>query len=72
MPDVGVIVTFVIFTAAAGLINANLGLTITTGQTLNVGTTGTTSSLNVFGLITANNGLTVSSGNHFYLNYCPQ
>jgi hypothetical protein len=47
---------------AAGLVTANLGLTVLTGQTANIGTTGTTSPLNVFGLITGTNGLTISSG----------
>jgi hypothetical protein len=46
---------------AAGLITANLGLTVATGTTLNVGTTGTTSPLNVFGLITGSDNLTVSA-----------
>ncbi len=36
--------------------------TVANGRTLNVGTSGTTSPLNVFGLITGNNGLTISSG----------
>ncbi len=35
---------------------------ISTGQTLNVGSSGTTSPLNVYGLITGSNGLTISSG----------
>ena len=47
---------------AAGLITANTGLTVTNGQTLNVGTSGTTSPLNVYGLITGDFGLTISSG----------
>lgn len=46
-----------------GLITAGAGLNITTGQTLNVGTSGTTSPLNAYGLITGSNGLTLSSGN---------
>ena len=49
--------------STAGLITANLGLTVLTGQTANIGTTGTTSPLNVYGLITGTNGLTISSGN---------
>jgi hypothetical protein len=55
----------------AGLITANLGITITTGQNLNVGTSGTTSPLNVYGLINGTNGITVAgstalfSGNGF-------
>lgn len=51
------------FFNTSGLLTLNNGLTIATGQTLNVGTSGTTSPLNVFGLITGNNGLTISSGN---------
>ena len=35
---------------ASGLISANLGLTVLNGQILNVGTTGITSTLNVFGI----------------------
>ena len=34
---------------AAGLINANLGITIANGQPVNVGTSGITSTLNIFG-----------------------
>jgi hypothetical protein len=49
-------------TTTNGLLTAALGLTVTTGQTANIGTSGTTSPLNVFGLITGNNGLTISSG----------
>ncbi|MGL5935635.1 MAG: beta strand repeat-containing protein [Cetobacterium sp.] len=45
-----------------GLLSAALGITVTTGQTVNVGTSGTTSPLNVLGLITGTNGLTISSG----------
>jgi hypothetical protein len=45
---------------AAGLITAGLGLTVATGQSLNVGTTGSTSPLNVYGLITGSNGITIS------------
>jgi hypothetical protein len=51
---------------ASGLITGNLGLTVATGQTTNLGTTGTTSPLNVYGLITANANLSLSgstSGN---------
>jgi hypothetical protein len=51
------------FFNTSGLLTLNNGLTIAIGQTLNVGTSGTTSPLNVFGLITGNNGLTISSGN---------
>jgi hypothetical protein len=36
--------------------------TLTTGQTLNVGTAGTTSPLNVYGLVTGYNGLTINAG----------
>jgi len=50
-------------TTFAGLITANAGITTVTGQTVNVGTSGTTSPLNVYGLITGLNGLTVSAGN---------
>lgn len=39
------------------------GLNFINGTALNVGASGTTSSLNVYGLITGNNGLTISSGN---------
>ena len=44
--------------------NVNVGgsVTISNGNTLNVGTSGTTSPLNVFGLITGSNGLTISAG----------
>ena len=38
------------------------GLNLVTGSTLNVGSSGTTSPLNVYGLITGFNGLTISSG----------
>jgi hypothetical protein len=38
------------------------GIDIFTGQTLNVGTSGNTSTLNVYGLITGTNGLTISAG----------
>lgn len=39
------------------------GLNLVTGSTLNVGVSGTTSPLNVYGLITGSNGLTINSGN---------
>src|SRR6185503_13070284 len=39
------------------------GTDFSTGQTVNIRTSGTTSPLNVFGLITRNNGLTISAGN---------
>ncbi len=45
----------------ATTINANL--TVASGSTLNVGTTGTSSPLNVKGLISGANGLTITSGN---------
>ena len=45
-----------------GLITASGGLTSITGQTVNIGTSGTTSPLNVYGLITGTNGLTINSG----------
>ncbi len=38
------------------------GTDFVTGSTVNIGTSGTSSPLNVFGLITGNNGLTISSG----------
>ncbi len=38
------------------------GLNLVTGSTLNVGSSGTTSPLNVYGLITGSNGLTISAG----------
>jgi hypothetical protein len=57
-PNTGAFTTL----SASGLITGNLGLTVATGQTLNVGTTGTTSPLNAYGLITGTNGLTISSG----------
>lgn len=47
---------------STGLITANSGLTITTGQTLNVGTSGTTSPANIYGLITGYNGITSTIG----------
>jgi hypothetical protein len=47
---------------ASGLITANSGLTILNGQTLNVGTSGTTSSLQVFGSATIVSGQTLSVG----------
>jgi hypothetical protein len=53
--------TFTTFTAS-GKITANGGIDVATGQTLNVGTSGTTSPLNAYGLITAYNGLTVNAG----------
>ena len=43
-----------------GLATGNAGLTVSNGQTMNVGTSGTTSPLNVFGLASFNNGLNVS------------
>jgi hypothetical protein len=48
--------------STSGLISANGGITSSNGNTVNIGTSGTTSPLNVFGLITGNNGLTISSG----------
>jgi hypothetical protein len=45
----------------SGLIRANLGLNVATGQTLNVGTSGTTSPANVYGLIIGFNGITSTS-----------
>ncbi len=38
-------------------------LSLATGQTLNVGTSGTTSPLNAYGLITGSNGLTITGAN---------
>lgn len=43
---------------SSGIITANSGLTVTNGSTLNVGTSGTTSNLNVYGLLTSYNGIT--------------
>jgi hypothetical protein len=60
--NIGMTISVTGAVAATGLITANLGLNVLTGQTLNVGTTGTTSPLNAFGLITGTNGLTISSG----------
>ncbi len=45
-----------------GLLTAAAGLTVANGQTLNVGTTGTTSPLNVFGISTLNARLNVVAG----------
>ena len=39
----------------SGLISANGGITVATGQTTNIGTSGTSSPLNVFGLLTGKN-----------------
>lgn len=47
---------------ASGLITANAGLTVATGQILNVGTSGSTSPLNVYGLLTGYNGMLISAG----------
>ena len=44
-----------------GLITANAGATITNGQILNIGTSGISTPLNVYGLITGTNGLLISS-----------
>ncbi len=41
---------------------ATTGLNLVNGSTLNVGSSGTTSPLNVYGLITGANGLTISTG----------
>jgi hypothetical protein len=46
-----------------GLITANAGITVATGQTVNIGTSLTTSPLNVRGLITGTLGLTITGAN---------
>ncbi len=46
----------------SGAVNIGAALTVSNGNTTSLGTSGTTSPLNVFGLITGNNGLTISSG----------
>lgn len=45
-----------------GLLTLNNGLTFTNGSILSVGTSGITSTLNVFGAINGNNGINISSG----------
>lgn len=47
---------------STGLLTANNGITIATGQTLNVGTSGTSSPANIYGLLTVSNGITLTGG----------
>jgi hypothetical protein len=47
---------------STGLFTAQNGITLVTGQTLNVGTSGTTSPANIYGLLTVSNGITLTGG----------
>ena len=58
----GTSATFSSTLGVTGLATLNGGLTSTSGQTVNIGTSGTTSPLNVYGLLTGSNGLTINSG----------
>lgn len=55
-------ISYVQAITAAGLITANFGINVPTGRTVNIGTSGTTSSLNVFGLITGTDGIILNNG----------